>query len=94
MDFTIEQFGHGGERWFLPFDEYMSMTQDGSWRICGYEDRGVDLQGTFEDEHLRGQKVMRKLCDDIDWAAVQQMAENDRIALVNEMTSRALLEED
>ncbi|KAF2451765.1 hypothetical protein P171DRAFT_438440 [Karstenula rhodostoma CBS 690.94] len=92
VDFTIEQFGYGRERWFLPFEEYKAMTCDGSWYIYEYEDRGVDLQNAFTDEHLRSQRVMRELCDEVDWVVVQQMAESDCAAFMK-MTYRGMHEQ-
>ncbi|KAL1593316.1 hypothetical protein SLS60_010924 [Paraconiothyrium brasiliense] len=92
-DFTIEQFGFGEDCWFLPFDDYMRRTRDCMYVIYDFEERKLDIEGAFVEEHIRGQQRMCKLARNMDWATVEKLAESDRAVVINEMACRAMSEE-
>ncbi|KAJ4351606.1 uncharacterized protein N0V89_006949 [Didymosphaeria variabile] len=92
-DFTIEQFGFGEECWFLPFEDYMTRTRDCLYEIYNFEERNLDLKFTFSEDRIKGQRLMRKLGRDLDWAIAEQLAESDRAAVIDDMARRALYEE-
>jgi hypothetical protein len=94
VDYTIEQFGYGRDCWFLPFEEYMNMTQDGNWYIYEYEEQLVVLQDLFRREHVAGQAAMNKICDQLEWVALMEMDESASTAVIDEMACSVLHEQN
>ena len=93
VDLTIEQFGFGRDRWFLPFVEYKAMMKENAESsILDLQDVDRDHQIQFDEEILDIQQVMRKVCDDTDFDTAKQMADDDLVALINAAMDRELEE--
>lgn len=68
VDFTIEQFGFGAERWFLPLEEYVGMVAGmDAWEVWNFEEGGEgDEEVLFEEHVVRCQGIMREVCEGLD----------------------------
>ncbi|KAF2250068.1 hypothetical protein BU26DRAFT_563949 [Trematosphaeria pertusa] len=91
VDFTIEQFGYDCGEWLMPEQVYLEQyTTDGCWRLASAEDQDVvAFEERTGDEDREWRELITEFCYALDWAELDGMSPDARIAVVQKLARGA-----